>query len=290
MKVYTKQNILSEVVEKLREHRKREDAPNPIVLGKDILRTCPSGEDLRDVIDPFTESIVLNEGYGYIQGLSTADKLTFFKLTAEQNEQWLSQKVSIRLIEYVPNDIKGFDAFEEELRRTYQVQNKKQWTPACGSSVAFSIVATIGMAIGTFMTSIVLPGIAWDITKGAFSKMWDAIGNLKQSNENLDLSSIDFRFNDITIKVGGAMADSYGKISVLFQRLQEGITYLHTHDIQTISSIAVPYVEEEGEEGIVITETIEQLKDNNYWWKVSYLNDCEACYFNPVTKEIVNAY
>lgn len=277
------QNVISEINEKLDACNKLE-TPEPFFsIGKNVIPSCPPDADMRDFIDPLIKSMFLDKGFGYVKGLSNADELAFAKLSDEQKIQWVAQSIGIRIVSIVPNAIEGLDEFNSELSKYYNLSLEKKWAPACGSGVAIGIIVTIG---GYYLNNIAIPGILWDQSKKVFQKLWDALYRLYQRNDdNMEVEKMEFRFNDITIRVHNRDLQSYGAMLKLFQGLNYHIKYLQRKGIEEVNLIELPYVKAECEDEVVYScepfDTVEE-----YVWKVSYLNGCSELYYNPFTGEI----
>lgn len=277
------QNVISEINEKLDACNKLE-TPEPFIsIGKDIIPSCPSDSDMRDFIDPLIEGMFLDKGFGYVKGLSNADELAFAKLSDEKKAQWVAQSIGIRIVTIVPNAIEGLDEFNSELSKYYNLTTEKKWAPACGSGVAIGIIITVG---GYYLNNVVIPGILWDRSKSVFQKLWDELYRLYERNDdNLEVEMMEFRFNDITIRVHNRDLQSYGAMLKLFQGLNGHISYLHRKGIEEVNLIELPYVKAECEDEVIYNcEPYESVDE--YVWKVSYLNGCSELYYNPFTREI----
>lgn len=280
------QNAISEIVEKL-DACNRLETPEPFFsIGKDVIPSCPQDADMRDFINPLIEGMFLDKGYGYVKGLSNVDELAFAKLSDEQKAHWIAQSISIRIISIVPNAIEGLDEFNSELSKYYNLSSEKQWAPACGSGVAIGIIITVG---GYYINNVVIPSVLWEQSKKVFQKLWDALFRLYQRNDdNLEIEMIEFRFNDITIRVHNRDLQSYGAMLKLFQGLNEHINNLRRKGIEDVNLIELPYVKAECEEQVVYNcEPYDSVDE--YVWKVSYLNGCSKLYYNPSTGEIVES-
>lgn len=279
------QNAISEIVEKLDACNKLE-TPEPLIsIGKDIIPSCPHGTDMRDFIDPLIEGMFLDKGYGYVKGLSNEDELTFAKLSDEQKIQWVAQKITVRVTSFTTCQVEGFDELEEELRRMYNVQHEDEWIPACCDPFEMGFCVTVGGLFMKFFTDIVLPGLAWDATKGVFASLWKGLEKLSKRTKDFDIRCMEFKFNDITIHVGDVMANNYVSIMRLFLKMHENVQYLHSKGIDGINKISVPFMLSEYEEGAFDYAA----PCDNYdhcWWKVSYMNGCDKIFFNPETKEM----
>lgn len=283
----TQQNVISDIVEKLYASNKLE-TPEPFFsIGKDMIPSCPPEADMRDFVDPLIEGLFLDKGYGYVKGLSNKYELTFAKLNEEQKMQWVAQSIGIRIVSIVPNEIVGLDEFNSELSKYYNLSSEKQWVPACGSGVTIGIVITVG---GYILNNVVIPGILWDQSKGVFHKLWDALYRLYQKNDdNLEVEMMEFRFNDITIRVHNRDLQSYGSMLKLFQSINDHINCLQRKGIEEVNLIELPYVKAECDDHVIYNcEPYESVEE--YVWKVSYLNGCSELYYNPFTREIEENY
>lgn len=279
------QNVISEIIEKLDASNKFE-MPEPFfVIGKDIISSCPLDADMRDFIDPLIEGMFLDKGFGYVKGLSSADELAFARLSDEQKIQWIAQKITIRVTSFTTCQVEGFGELEEELRRMYDVQHEDVWIPACCGPFEMGICVTVGGLFLKFFSDIVLPGLAWDATKGIFSSLWKGLEKISKKTAEFNIRCMEFKFDDITIKVGDVMANNYGSIMRLFLKIHENVQYLQSKGIDGINIISVPFMPSEYE-----GESFDYAAPcDNYdhcWWKVSYMYGCSEIYFNPDTKEM----
>ena len=280
-----KQNVISEVVEKLDASNSLE-IPEPFFgIGKNVIPSCPVETDMRDFIDPLIESMFFDKGYGYAKGLSSANQLVFARLSKEQKVQWMAQRITVRVTTYTTCMVEGEEEVEEELRKMYNVQSSKEWLPACCGSFEMGLCVTIGGFFLKYFNDIVLPGLAWDASKSVFSALWKALEKLSNRTEEFDIRCMEFMFDDITIKVGDVMANNYGSIMRLFLKIHENVQYLQSKGLEGINKISVPFIPSEFDK-----EKFEYAApmDNydNCWWKVSYLHGCNKLFFNPETKEM----
>lgn len=278
-------NAISEINEKL-EACNNLETPEPLIsIGKDIIPSCPNDADMRDFIDPLIEGMFLDKGYGYVKGLSNVDELAFAKLSDEQKIQWVAQKITVRVTSFTTCQVEGFDELEEELRRMYNVQHEDEWIPACCDPFEMGFCVTVGGLFMKFFTDIVLPGLAWDATKGVFASLWKGLEILSKRTKDFDIRCMEFKFDDITIHVGDVMANNYGGIMRLFLKMHENVQYLHSKGVDGINKISVPFMPSEYEEGAFDYAA----PCDNYdhcWWKVSYMYGCDQIFFNPDTKEM----
>lgn len=279
------QNVIGEIVEKLDTCNQLETTEPFFSIGKDVIPSCPPEADMRDFIDPLIEGMFLDKGFGYVKGLSDEDELIFAKLSDEQKIQWVAQKISVRVTSFTTCQVEGFDELEEELRRMYNVQHEDEWIPACCGPFEVGICVSVGGLFMKFFTDIVLPGLAWDATKGIFASLWKGLEKLSKKTEDFDIRCMEFKFDDITIHVGDVMANNYGSIMRLFLKMHENVQYLHSKGIDGINKISVPFMPSEYEEG---TFDYAAPCDNydHCWWKVSYMYGCDQIFFNPDTKEM----
>lgn len=227
----------------------------------------------------------LDKGFGYVKGLSNADELAFARLSEEQKIQWAAQKITVRVTTFTTCMVEGVEDVEEELRKMYNVQSHKEWIPAYCGPFELGICVTVGGFFLNYITNIVLPGIAWDASKGVFASILKALEKLSKKTEDFDIRCMEFKFDDITIHVGDVMANNYGSIMRLFLKIHENVQYLKSKGIDGISKISVPFMPSENEE-----ETFDYAAPcddyDHCWWKVSCLFGCDKLFFNPDTKEL----
>lgn len=281
------QNVISEIMKKIDANIGITVTDPFLSLCKGEIPACPSEADLRDFVDPLTESMFFELGFGYIKGLSNADELLFARVSVENKVQWAAQRITVRVTSFTTCMVEGFEDMEEELRKMYGVQHEKEWIPACCGPFELGICVTIGGFFLKYFTDIVLPGLAWDASKSVFSALWKSLERLSKKTEDFDIRCMEFRFDDITIKVGDVMANNYGSIMRLFLKIHENVQYLHSQGIDGINKISVPFLPSDYEEGAFDYAAPCDNYDH-YWWKVSYLYGCNKLFFNPDTKEMRN--
>lgn len=282
------QNVISEIKERLQANNELTDPASFLSVGKGVIPACPLDADLRDFIDPLIESMFFEIGFGYVKGLSNSDELIFARLSKENKVQWAAQRITVRVTSFTTCMVEGIEVMEEELRRMYSVQHEEEWIPACCDPFELGICVTIGGFFLKYFTDIVLPGLAWDASKSIFSALWKSFEKLSKKTEGFDIRCMEFRFDDITIKVGDVMANNYGSIMRLFMKIHENVQYLHSQGIDGVNKISVPFKPSDYEEGAFDYAAPCDNYDH-YWWKVAYLHGCNKLFFNPDTKEIREA-
>lgn len=285
MNLEVKKQVFAEVVEKLSKYNEIGNPPRIFSIGKDIIPSCPPVEDIREVIDQLSESQILNLGFGYIQGASDENRLTFIRLDDDERIRWVAQRITVRLRSYTANQLQGLDEFESDLSKMYNVQHTERWIPAFATGTELGLIFTIGSCILPFIKNVVIPGLEWDLIKDVFSALWKGLDKLSKKNDEFDIQTLELQFNDVTIKVNDVMAGNYGSLTKLFVSMYEQLQNLRKQGIEDICQIEVPFVKDDvSEEGF--RQDFAEDDFNGYWWKVTYLKGCSQCWFNPESGEI----
>lgn len=200
----------------------------------------------------------------------------------------MENKVWIRLTFITASQLEGQDEFVEELREVCIVQTPKKHLPAFCSGFEFFAELYINVTLEEFLKNVVITGLAWDGTKAVLARIWKAFkGFVEKNHDSVDLQRLKLCFNDAEIRVNGV--DSYGFLLRLYQSLPHHFVVFKKDGLDDISLIALPYVE------ITDEETGRKKMDNpdfdtpeeEYLWRVEYLNGCNVCYYKPATEEFI---
>lgn len=186
--------------------------------------------------------------------------------------------------------LEGTDDLVNELKKNYPVQFRKDWYPAAceGTEIMFQFFADINLL--SFLSNVVFPGVAFDITKIIFKKAWKAIQRFIECNRTIDIQCLEFVFNDITIKIEDIGKNNYLNLVLLFQELYRHIIILESKGIKEISLIRLPVVGEESV-GLDVQEEVKSgQKFSDCIWFVQFGLGCENCYYNSNTEDIINDY
>lgn len=183
--------------------------------------------------------------------------------------------------------LEGTDDLVNELKENYPVQFRKEWHPAAceGTEIVFQFFADINLR--SLLSNVVLPGVAFDIIKIIFKKVWDALQRFIECNRAIDIQSLEFLFNDITIRIENVGKNNYLNLVQLFQVLYRHITIMESNGIKEISLIRLPVIGEEAVELVVQEEMKNGQKFTDCIWFVQYGLGCEKCYYNSKTEDII---
>ena len=184
--------------------------------------------------------------------------------------------------------LEGTDDLVNELKENCPVQFRKEWHPAAceGTEIIFQFFADINLR--SFLSNVVLPGVAFDITKIIFKKVWNALQRFIECNRAIDIQSLEFLFNDITISIENVGKNNYLNLIQLFQELYRHIKILESKGIKEISLIRLPVVGKESV-GLDVQEEVKSgQKFTDCIWFVQFGLGCENCYYNSNTEDIIN--
>ena len=200
----------------------------------------------------------------------------------------MDNNVWIRLTFITASQLKGQDEFVEELKGICIVQTPKKHLPAFCSGFEFFAELYINVSLEDFVKNVVITGLAWDGTKVALAKIWNAFKSFVERNhDSFDLQRLQLCFNDAVIRVNGV--DSYGFLLRLYQSLPHHFAVFQKEGLEDISLIALPVVEKFDEEtGRKIMDNPDfETPEEEYLWRVEYMNGCSVSYYKPSTEEFV---
>jgi len=200
----------------------------------------------------------------------------------------MDNNVWIRLTFITASQLKGQNEFVEELKGICVVQTPRKHLPAFCSGFEFFAELYINVSLEEFIKNVVITGLAWDGTKAVLAKIWKAFVNFVERNqESFELQRLKLCFNDTEIRVNGV--ESYGFLLRLYQSLPRHFAVFQKEGLEDISMIALPFVEKKDEEtGRMIMDTPDfDAPEEEYLWRVEYMNGCCVCYYRPTTEEFV---
>ena len=200
----------------------------------------------------------------------------------------MENNVWIRLTFITASQLEGQDEFVEELKEICIVQTPKKYLPAFCSGLEFFAELYVNVSLEEFIKNVVITGLAWDGTKAVLAKIWKAFVNFVERNqESFELQRLKLCFNDTEIRVNGI--ESYGFLLRLYQSLPHHFSVLQKEGLEDISLIALPYVKKKDEETgkMKIVDPDYETPEDEYMWRVEYLNGCNICYYKPANEEFV---
>lgn len=186
------------------------------------------------------------------------------------------------------NYLKGKDSFVSELKKICPVQVREEWYPSACTCFEFYIELFVNSPIGVFIKDVVLPGMAFEITKSAFFSISNSLKKFLGKNEEYNLEYLQLSFDDITIKINDV--NSYGFLLRFSKSLPHHLDVLKTLDVREISKIELPFILsndfDEGYDDPILYPT-DDNKEEDYIWKITYLYGCDICYYCPSLEELV---
>jgi hypothetical protein len=209
----------------------------------------------------------------------------FIKDVARMETKQIPFWVLIRFNSY--NQLDGCDEFVHELKKICPVQRQEEWYPSACSGLEFVFNLFINSPITTFITGVVLPGLAWDVTKAAFIKAHDLFKHFLENNEGVDIQELVITFDDIALCFNGA--GSYGTLLNFYHMLPMHLQELKKQRIEDISKIEFPFIEyiedDTGEK--YFRPPVLGYPEETYFWKITYYKGCEVCFYQPSSKKIL---
>lgn len=202
-------------------------------------------------------------------------------MDAEQAKIW----IQIRFNSY--NQLDGCDEFVNELEKICPVQRNEEWYPSACSGMEFVLKLFINGPIGAFISDIVLPGLAWDVTKVAFFKIHHLFKVFLDKNEGFDLQKLEFTFDDIALRFNSI--ESYSALLNFYHILPEHLREMKKLKINDITKIELPLIEATDEETGERYYRYPYLgcPKEEFLWKVTYYKGFETCYYKPSIKKIL---
>ena len=200
----------------------------------------------------------------------------------------MENNVWIRLTFITASQLEGQDEFVEKLREVCIVQTPKKHLPAFCSGFEFFAELYINVSLEEFIKNVVITGLAWDGTKAVLARIWKAFVNFVVRNqESFDLQRLKLCFNDAEIRVNGI--ESYGFLLRLYQSLPHHFEVFQKEGLEDISMIALPYVEKKDEETgrMKMDDPDFETPEEEFLWRVEYLNGCNVCYYKPATEKFI---
>ena len=202
--------------------------------------------------------------------------------------RFMENNVWIRLTFITASQLKGQNEFVEELKEICVVQTPKKHLPAFCSGFEFFAELYINVSLEDFIRNVVITGLAWDGTKAALAKIWKSFkGFVERNHDSFDLQRLQLCFNDAVIRVNGI--DSYGFLLRLYQSLPHHFAILQKEGLEDISMITLKKKKKKDEETdrITMDTSYFDTPEEEFLWRVDYMNGCCVCYYRPATEEFV---
>jgi len=191
--------------------------------------------------------------------------------------------------------LQGFDELKEELSENYSVQVKQKWLPAYSAYNEIWLDIFINSPIADFLMGAVAGGFVWDVTKAGgkilLSKLWEAVRRFTEKNNNeQSIEQLNFKFDDITIKINGISDADIVLVSRLFQQLAKHLPRLKAKGINGITKIIIPVEEYEDDGRILYKESGYDYLDRETTpeiWKIESEYGLDSFFYKVENEEIV---
>lgn len=172
-----------------------------------------------------------------------------------------------------------------ELKEICVVQSPKKHLAAFCSGFEFFTELYLNVTLEEFIKNVVITGLAWDGTKAVIAKIWEAFKKFLERNDSFDLQRLQLNFDDAVIRINGV--SSYGFLLRLYQSFPHHFEVFRKNGMVEISLIRLPYIEKQDEETgrIKMEDPDFDTSEEEYLWRVEYLNGCNVCYYKPATEE-----
>ncbi len=197
----------------------------------------------------------------------------------------MENNVWIRITFITASQLKGEDELVNELKDICVVQSPKKHLAAFCSGFEFFTELYLNVTLEEFIKNVVITGLAWDGTKAVIAKIWEAFKKFLERNDSFDLQRLQLNFDDAVIRINGV--SSYGFLLRLYQSFPYHFEVFRKNGMAEISLIRLPYIEKQDEETgrIKMEDPDFDTPEEEYLWRVEYLNGCNVCYYKPATEE-----
>ena len=197
----------------------------------------------------------------------------------------MDNNVWIRLTFITASQLEGQDEFVDELKGICRVQAPKIWLPACCSGFEFFADLYVNVSLEEFIKNVVLTGMAWDGTKAVLAQIWKAFVSFMERNDSAELQQLQIYFDDAVIKIN--CHEDYGFLRRIYLSLPHHFEVFKINGLTDISLIELPFVvikdDETGES--CMGDPDFETPEEDFWWRVEYLNGCAWCFYKPSTEE-----
>jgi len=197
----------------------------------------------------------------------------------------MENNVWIRITFITASQLKGEDELVNELKEICVVQSPKKHLAAFCSGFEFFTELYLNVTLEEFIKNVVITGLAWDGTRAVIAKIWEAFKKFLERNDSFDLQRLQLNFDDAVIRINGV--SSYGFLLRLYQSFPHHFEVFRKNGMAEISLIRLPYIEKQDEETgrIKMEDPDFDTPEEEYLWRVEYLNGCNVCYYKPATEE-----
>lgn len=190
------------------------------------------------------------------------------------------------------NQLDGKDEFLTTLKQDgVVIQKRTKWYPSYCTGQEISLLQVfINSPWIPFIVEAAAAGMLWDMAKAYIPKLFEALGRLKEQNQDFSVGCMQFEFDDITIKIKDLHNVDYAYLQDTFFNMGLHIEYLNQQKINNIREISLPYVKREEDFEDNREKYLLSLNFSNeidYFWKINYADGCMTCYYNPRNKTII---
>lgn len=206
----------------------------------------------------------------------------------------METKIWVNITFNAYNQLEGKDEFLSTLKQEgIVVQERREWQPAaCTGQEIDTILVLINNPIFLYLAKVAMDGMAFGLMMHYIPKLFEALGRLKEQNEDFSVECIQFEFDDITIKIKNLHDVDYAYLQDTFFNMGGHIEYLNQHGINDIREISLPYVKREDDfedNRDTYVTSWEFTEEIDYYWRIKYADGCTTCYYNPKEKSIIDA-
>ncbi len=206
----------------------------------------------------------------------------------------MEAKIWVNITFNAYDQLVGKNEFLTELKREgIVVQEREKWYPAaCTGQEIDIILVLINNPIVQYLAKVAMDGMVFGLMTHYIPRLFEALGKLKEQNQDFSVECLQFEFDDITIKIKDLYDVDYTYLQDTFFNMGEHIESLNQQGINDIREISLPYVKRDKDfedNGEIYMIDWNYAKEMDYFWKIIYSDGCMICYYNPKEKIIVEA-
>lgn len=203
----------------------------------------------------------------------------------------METKIWVNITFNAYDQLVGKDEFLTALKRDgIVVQEREKWQPAaCTGQEIDIILVLINNPIVQYLAKVAMDGMVYGLMMRYIPKLFEALGQLKEQNQDFSVECLQFEFDDITIKIKDLRDVDYAYLQDTFFNMGEHIESLNQMGIVNIREISLPYVkrdEDYEDNGEIYITSGDFAKEMDYFWKIIHADGCTICYYNPKEKTV----
>jgi hypothetical protein len=165
-------------------------------------------------------------------------------------------EIFIKLTSASSSSLINLDKFQNRLSAEYTVINRKKWIPAYSDYTELIIGLLITKGLDEF----------WNALKIKLKNFWDSLDDIyAANNDNVDLQTLKFEFEDTTIKIHGVKSKPSAFIQETLNRICEEIPVLQQKGFQNISLIEMPIQRRELDGQFDVSDYTSESELENIW-------------------------